>query len=165
METWKPIPDIEAYSASTDGRIKNNKTGRVLKPGIGAHGYPVIGLVSHGKRRTFTVHRLVANTFIPKEPHHQGVNHIDGDKTNNRLSNLERCTAQQNNRHAACNTLCAGQKLSGADMLAIQAARATIPALVLAKQYGVSRSRIYDICKGRDTLATQSPVSANGEGA
>lgn len=86
----------EKYECSYDGQIRNKKTKRVLKQFIGKDGY----LRTQFDGKTRTVHRVIALAFIPKEKGKDFVNHIDGDKKNNSVSNLEWCTREENMRHA-----------------------------------------------------------------
>lgn len=68
-------------------------------------GYLVVTLSKDKKQKVYKVHQLIANAFIKEEKHHECINHIDGDKTNNVLANLERCTFSQNRQHAIDNKL------------------------------------------------------------
>ena len=97
------------YMVSNFGRIKNVKTDRILKPEIDPHGYCVIALEFRQghkfRRERVKVHRMVALRFIPNCLGLPYVNHIDGNKTNNNITNLEWCTPQQNAKHAIDNEL------------------------------------------------------------
>ena len=97
MEEWRSFND--KYEVSNFGKLRNKVTGHTLSQRMDRYGYMVIGLSSEGKTRTETVHRVVAKTFIPNLGHKKQVNHIDGDKTNNRVENLEWCDASRNIRH------------------------------------------------------------------
>lgn len=100
MEEWK---DIEGY----DGDYKISNLGRAfslkrskpfqLKNMVDSHGYLQVELFKNGERKHFRVHRLVAIHFIPNPENLEFVNHIDHDKTNNSIENLEWCTALENN--------------------------------------------------------------------
>jgi len=96
----KQIEGYEGYySISDTGVVKNVRTGRILKPFLSVKGYPRVNLFKGEKKyRSAHVHRLVAEAFLPN-PKEQ-VNHIDGDKLNNNLSNLEWCTNQYNATHS-----------------------------------------------------------------
>lgn len=95
---------------SEDGLVMNTRTGNLLKPILRNHGYLSVNLVVKGKEKQFLLHRLIAGAFIPIPVELQGlkklqVNHKDGDKTNNLLSNLEWMRPQQNMQHAFKNKL------------------------------------------------------------
>ncbi len=87
------------YSISNCGSVRNDPTGRVLKPWINKHtGYKQVALGTPKKR--YTIHNLVATYYCDKEDQHEQVNHIDGDKLNNDYTNLEWCTRSHNIQHA-----------------------------------------------------------------
>lgn len=93
IEEWRQIPGYEGlYEVSSYGRVRNSKTYRILKHWT-TFGYLMVGLSG---RKKFYVHRLVAETFIPNIEKLPQVNHKDEDKTNNRVDNLEWCTAKYN---------------------------------------------------------------------
>lgn len=103
-EIWSDIPNYEGlYKISNFGRIMNNK-GLILKQYIQNSGYYIVHL-SNGKRKAFTTHRLVATVFIKNTENKDYVNHIDGNKSNNNIENLEWCTGQENMQHAVKNNL------------------------------------------------------------
>lgn len=98
-ETWKDVVGYEGlYQVSSLGRIKNNK-GKVLKQEISSQGYLRIKLRKNKQSKSFHVHRIELIAFTSPNKNMQ-VNHIDGDKNNNRLENLSWCTASENIRHA-----------------------------------------------------------------
>lgn len=94
---WIKISEFPRYSVSDTGEVRNDKTGRTLKPLITGHGYYRVHL-SPGKKR-FPIHRLVADAFIPKTEGKTQINHKNGIKTDNRVENLEWCTASENCLH------------------------------------------------------------------
>lgn len=99
-EVWKTIEDFPNYEVSNQGRVRNMKTGNMLTVKIGRDGhYSSVFLCNNGHENTQRVHRLVAEAFLGKRPGMM-VNHIDGDKLNNNVDNLEWCTAKENNIHA-----------------------------------------------------------------
>lgn len=95
---WKTIQNEQAYEVSTDGRVRNKETKHVKSLRKSGKGYLRVTLYPSGK--TYSVHRLVAETFLNKPDGMNSVNHKDGNKENNNLSNLEWCTPKQNTRHA-----------------------------------------------------------------
>jgi len=108
METWKIIPSYPYYSASSLGKIKRNAgtprcpKDRILKPLNNPRGYFVVGLLRpETKQRPLMIHRLVLEAFCGEAPSdkHQG-NHLNGNKTDNRIENLEWVTHAENIQHA-----------------------------------------------------------------
>lgn len=103
-EIWKPLVGYETeYLISSYGRLKSIKHGKsiMLKPHINTRNGYVYYLVSkNGKSKNSRAHRLVALTFIPTSNTKLQVNHKDGNKTNNRVDNLEWCTQSENMIHA-----------------------------------------------------------------
>lgn len=95
-ETWKPIPGFSDYSASSCGKIRNKKH-RILKSWVTKYGYE---MVQTKYRNPVFVHRLVALAFHPNDDLKPEVNHIDGNKLNNYIQNLEWVTKVENLAHA-----------------------------------------------------------------
>lgn len=88
-EIYKDIKGYEGeYMVSNRGNVYSCKRNIVLKPAI-AKGYLRVGLYQDGVRKYFLVHRLVAEAFIPNPKNLPVINHLDEDKTNNDVSNLE----------------------------------------------------------------------------
>lgn len=98
QEIWKDIKGYEGlYQISNFGRVKRN--GNILKP-IDSHGYKYVHLCNKNhERKNHAIHRLVALTFIYNPSNLPQVNHIDGDKSNNLITNLEWVTATENAYH------------------------------------------------------------------
>lgn len=113
MEIWKQVEN--GYSVSSEGRVRNDKSGLLLKASIGKVGYPVVSL---GSRMHRYVHRLVAQAFIDNPTNRRCVNHKNGCKYDNRLENLEWCTHQENVRHAFSSGLVGNSAISINAMLA-----------------------------------------------
>lgn len=114
-EIWRQIPGYKGvYEISNQGGVRSyytrggginfEKVPYVKRPSYGARNrdYVVVGLTKAFKVKFWPLHKLLALVFIPNpDPKHKKwVNHIDGDKTNNDLSNLEWCTASENQKHA-----------------------------------------------------------------
>lgn len=87
-----------------NGRMDNRK-GKQLKPGIDKYGYERVVLTKDGIRKTYLVHKLVALAFIPNVENKTTINHIDGNKRNNNVSNLEWATEKENQIHKWKNGL------------------------------------------------------------
>lgn len=103
MEQWRPIKGFEGlYEVSNKGRVRSfyTREAKVLKPSINKDGYLKAGLSKDGKMYLKSIHRLVASAFIPNIGDKPQVNHIDGDKTNNTVDNLEWVTCKENIQHA-----------------------------------------------------------------
>lgn len=112
METWRPVAGYEGlYEVSDHGRVRSlprmrlgrggkpvRVNGRILKPALVR--YPMVLLCNDGQRVGHSVHRLVANAFLPPDPVRPEVNHRDGNRQNNHLSNLEWVTRSENVAHS-----------------------------------------------------------------
>ena len=97
MEKFNIIKQYPMYSVSDMGRVMKNSSKKIMKPSKMPNGYMQINLfTSDGRRKKELVHRLVAITFIPNERKLPEVNHIDGVRDNNIVSNLEWVTRKEN---------------------------------------------------------------------
>lgn len=111
---WVDVRGYEGkYQVSSEGRVRSldrvtvhkdgvteKVLGKLLNINYDSHGYSIVTLYSNGQPRTFLVHRLVAQAFIPNPNNLPQVNHIDRDKTNNRVDNLEWISQRGNVVHA-----------------------------------------------------------------
>lgn len=113
LEKYCPITNYEdlylinGYGniKSKDRKVKNNRgfriiKGKMLKPKLDNHGYLKIGLTKNKQQKSYFIHRLVAMTFIPNPSEYPIVNHINGNKLDNSIDNLEWCDAKHNIEHA-----------------------------------------------------------------
>lgn len=101
----KPIPGYENYLITTSGQVTSlsygaTKKPRSLKTQKSKHGYNYVVLTKDRLHKVFTIHRLVATTFIPNPLNLPQVNHRNGIKHDNRIENLEWVSCSQNHRHA-----------------------------------------------------------------
>lgn len=118
-EKWRPVGGyVGYYEVSNIGRVRSvdrlitykdgrvgKFIGKVLKSGANKKGYPIVYLSKNSKKFTVTIHRLVAMAFIKKIDGKNQVNHIDGIKDNNNVTNLEWCNNSENQLHAFRNGL------------------------------------------------------------
>lgn len=165
-EEWRDIKGHEGcYQVSSMGRVKSFDTyrkgkngskrrclSRILKP-LNANGYQKVALYTKKSNKHFLIHRLVAKTFINNNKNKPCVNHIDGIKTNNTVSNLEWCTYSENSKHAKDTGLWkplmgsknGKSKLDEDEVVKIKGLLQS----VIAAVYGVNPRCISDIKTGR----------------
>jgi hypothetical protein len=99
MENWREIIGYEGiYQVSNLGNVKHNDF--MMKPFAGKHGYLSVSLFKNKKRKDHRVHRLVITCFLDNTEHKEYINHLDGNKKNNKLENLKWVTASENTQHA-----------------------------------------------------------------
>jgi len=106
MEQWRQIKDWP-YSVSDQGRIRSDRSGRILKPGVNTGGYLHVTLTANGKQQNVRVHKAVLDAFVGPRKKKQECRHLDRDRTNNYLTNLCWGTTIQNR---------ADQRRHGTDM-------------------------------------------------
>ena len=111
VETFVKIEGFEKYEVSNLGRVRNIKSGRMLKPHLNHNGYLKHHLYRHDKQKELFLHRIIATAFIDNPGKKPQVNHIDENKLNNDLSNLEWCTGRENLVHGT-RTKRVAEKLS-----------------------------------------------------
>ncbi len=171
VETWKAVIGYEGrYEVSNLGRVRSKTriaqrwnailclSGRVLKPrrskaGTHGKGYPNVALSANGEVHCHTIHRLVAEAFIPNPENRPWINHKDGDKYNCHIYNLEWVTRRENELHAIRLGLCnqginnASAKLTEVQVIEIRSRY--VPGKVtyeqLGREYGMAGGTIRDI--------------------
>lgn len=117
-EIWRPIEGYEGlYEISNLGKIKSNfrqgSTTDFLKISNNGNGYMMVRLCKNGKAKKYYLHRLLAQTFIDNPEDKPQVNHINENRSDNRLENLEWVTQKENNNHGNHNLNSAISKRSG----------------------------------------------------
>ena len=154
QEIWKRFKDTD-YQVSNLGGVFSVYSGMQLKPFMNDR-YLVVDLFAYTVRQRIAVHRMVAIAFIENPDNKEYVNHIDGNKLNNCVDNLEWVTASENSIHAVATGLSPiGEaktlaKLTEKDVLEIQAAfEAGEKDFVLAEKYGVTSGVISSIRLGK----------------
>lgn len=147
VHEWRHIPGYDGYQASDDGQIRRIMDGETLNQYHHDSGYRSVSIYRTQKSRVPLVHRLVALAFLGEPPEGYQVNHKNGDKADNRLSNLEWVTPGENTRHAmkhlgidvrgANNGM---SKLTAEEVLEIRRLHATgdYTQRELARQFGIS---------------------------
>lgn len=172
-EIWKDIQGYEGkYQVSNLGNVRS--LDRTEQSNVGERvrygktlslrdnkGYKTVVLCKEGNQKSFYVHRLVAEAFIPNKNNKPDVNHIDGNKANNRFENLEWCTESENLKHSFELGLSKAKNgeehplaiLTEKDVIEIRNRYVkrcrTNGTGALAKEYGVSQDAIYDIVSYR----------------
>jgi hypothetical protein len=183
MEVWKDIAGYEGlYQVSNMGRVKTMarlhredrpyvKKERVMKPPVNSVGYPQVALYKNKKGVIHSVHKLVATAFIERLPEHQVVNHKDGNKQNNLVSNLEWCTYSHNHRHAIRTGLIVlpmgedhyASKVTNAQRDAIyRIYKAGMSQKEIGNWYGISQPSVSDIIIKADCRLLPESFPHNG---
>lgn len=162
-EIWKAVSGFEEfYEVSNIGRVRSWKNGRhgisnyskILKPGTDGGGYLIVFLSKNKIVIRRHVAHLIIETFTGNRPEGMEVNHLDGIKTNNSISNLKYCTSSQNKLHAFRNGLNhRGEKhpnsiLSESDVFKIRKLLYHKKPLEIAKIFKVSKGAITGIKSG-----------------
>lgn len=155
-EIWKDIEEYEGlYQVSNLGRVKSLYTNDILKGCKTSNGYLKVNLYKNSVKSTKTIHRLVAESFISNPENKSQVNHINENKTNNMVSNLEWSTSKENNNHGTRNKR-AGKAISKSKSIPIIATNLKTGDSTefygtkeCARQLGLHRSNITSVLKDR----------------
>lgn len=164
QEQWRPVVGYEQhYEVSDQGRVRRigaatgARPGRVLKNQAASNGYQRIKLAVAGRNRDYSIHVLVLEAFVCPRPAGKEVNHINSDRKDNRIANLEWVTSSENKRHAHRYGLATVPRLKGEDNPRSKLTNAQVAeirdrfcdATRLAAEYGVSRSTINRVLSGQ----------------
>lgn len=149
---WRDIAGYEGlYQVSDDGKIRNAKRRRFLRPNIKKTGYAQVTLCKEGVCAYYSVHRIVASAFLANPCGLPQVNHKNGVKTDNRVANLEWCDAAENQRH---RRQVLGQMGENQKAVICLDTGEIWGAVYLASQaLGVHRTAISMVCHGRRKTA------------
>ena len=155
IEIWKDIKDYEdLYTISNYGKIKRKKDNYIFKENKNSRGYRVITLTKNKIEKSYSVHRLVAETFIPNIYNLPQINHKDGNKMNNKVNNLEWCNQSYNMKHAYKNGLeikkCKKVNQYDLDNNLIMTWNSVKEA---SKKLGIKSQKIYLVCNSKRNKA------------
>jgi hypothetical protein len=182
-EIWRAAPGFDGfYEVSTYGQIRSvHRRVRardgirdvwpiIRRQGISTAGYPQVHLSAGGKDKVVCVHRLVALAFLPPVEGKDQVNHIDGNKCNNHVSNLEFCDTSENVLHAfklglnhmPCGSLNHRAKLTEPQVSEIKRRLAAGEGqTAISRDYGVTNKLIHLIAKGRIWGHVDAPTTTS----
>jgi hypothetical protein len=139
-----PIRGFEGlYSVNQNGDVRSERSGKLFAKCKNSHGYATVILRKDGISHSKKVHRLVAETFLQNPEKKRDVNHIDGDKSNNEVSNLEWATSKENRRHALKTGLAPSKKIR-----VIETGKEYLSANECAKDINGSYADIYHCLNG-----------------
>ena len=186
-EIWKDIKGYEGlYQVSNYGRVKSlekidlkgyHRREKILITSCGSDGYCQVGLTKKNIRKMYKAHRLVAEAFIPNPENKPQINHIDGDKTNNVMKNLEWVTREENMQHAYKIGLTKGHKghkhseetksrisnslkaKYGIKVICITTGEIFSSIKTAAQNTNATESGICLCCKGKQNYSGKSPVT------
>lgn len=175
-EIWRWVNGYEGlYMVSDHGRVMSmpgtyefrdgmrSKSGRLMELQDNGKGYKMVPLSRSGKTEFRTVHRLVAIAFLENKENKPDVNHIDGNKSNNRLSNLEWVTKKENMAHArdVLQTVPTNRDFTEEQIIAIRSDERC--EREIADEYGVTQSTINAIRTGRTYRSFPGRISRVGK--
>lgn len=172
-EIWKAVPGWDAYEVSSEGRVRRRvpiaryRADGMLSPILDSTGYMVVTLCQDGRRQRTSVHALVASAFLGPRPAAADVNHLDSDRANNALPNLEYATRAQNVRHGYVHGMADAKgernghaRLTESDVVQIRSLPSDTAAnrREIARAFNVSYATVLDVLKRRtwDHVPTQA---------
>lgn len=158
METYRQIENYEGlYEVSDLGNVRSLRRNRLMKPYKMPNGYLHVALTKDRICSSLRIHRLVANEFIPNPLDLPEINHLDGNKENNQLTNLQRVNRSENMIHALENNLTSAKgethyraRLTELEVKEIREKYSKGSKQIrLAEEYGVSDKTIHKIVKNK----------------
>lgn len=158
-EIWKSVIGFTRYEVSNMGNVRNIHTKELKSIRVSKTGYCITDLRENGIHKTSYIHRLVAEAFIENAFSLPCVNHIDEDKTNNHVDNLEWCSVAYNNAYGTKNkrmketqTKLHGKKIAQIDLKTNEIIKIFPSISEAAKHIGVTKQAInWAICKASHT--------------
>lgn len=154
-EIWKDIPEFEGlYQISNLGNVRSLYSGsyHIISQFSIPSGYMYVSLHKAGKKINRSVHRLVAKAFIDNPCNLKDVNHIDGNKQNNVVSNLEWCSHKDNMKHAVYTGL--HTKFNQKKVLCVETGVIYNSAVAAHKATGADVRNISKVCRGKPNSHT-----------
>lgn len=155
MEQRQAINGFDGlYEITTNGRVYSVRRGKYLKPRIDRYGYERVVLSVGNKQYHRTIHRLVAETYIPNPYGKPTVNHLNEEKTDNRVENLEWVTVSENDNYGSRNARMALSKCHSPVKQRIgRGWRWFVGVKDAARQTGICHSQIAKCCHGKTKTA------------
>lgn len=156
--------ESQVYGRKRDGVVQGAfrqiRNGKVLSPYIARHGYPEIAVMVDGRRTKYRVHRLVARAFVDGYFDGASIDHLDGNKLNNRWDNLEWVTLSENTRRQWESGLVdlRGELSASAKLTNLQAHAVAVlydnnfPPSQVAEWFGISAAAVYKIANGQRVI-------------